>query len=195
MSNTIQVNRGTFASLPTLAAGELGFSTDTHQVFVGDGVNNHELQVKDTPLTLGENGIKLDSLLSANAKYSGRTCDGVLGATIAVGDLLYLNSSDQRWELTDADVEATSGDVQLALALASGVNGDTRLLLLDGFVRFDIWNFTSYGKALFISLTPGEMIQDNSSFTTDDIVRVVGYASTFADQIYFKPGTAWVKHP
>jgi hypothetical protein len=43
MANTIQVRRGPNASLPTLNAGELGFSTDTHQVYIGDGVNNHEL--------------------------------------------------------------------------------------------------------------------------------------------------------
>ena len=43
MSNTIQVKRGANASLPTLNAGEFGFSTDTYQVYIGDGVDNHEL--------------------------------------------------------------------------------------------------------------------------------------------------------
>ena len=41
--NTIQVRRGANASLPTLNAGEFGFSTDTHQVYIGDGAANHEL--------------------------------------------------------------------------------------------------------------------------------------------------------
>jgi len=43
MANTIQVKRGVFASLPTLAAGEFGFSTDTKQVHIGDGAANHEM--------------------------------------------------------------------------------------------------------------------------------------------------------
>jgi len=43
MANTIQVKRGVFASLPTLAAGEFGFSTDTKQVHIGDGAANHEV--------------------------------------------------------------------------------------------------------------------------------------------------------
>lgn len=43
MANTIQIKRGLYASLPTLAEGELGYSTDTHQVHVGDGAANHEV--------------------------------------------------------------------------------------------------------------------------------------------------------
>jgi hypothetical protein len=34
-------------SLPTLFAGEFGFSTDTHQVHIGDGVTNHEVVMHD----------------------------------------------------------------------------------------------------------------------------------------------------
>jgi len=43
MANLVQVKRGAFASLPTLAAGEFGFSTDTKQVHIGDGAANHEV--------------------------------------------------------------------------------------------------------------------------------------------------------
>ena len=43
MSNMIQIRRGLEADLPTLGAGEFGFSTDTYQLRIGDGVNNHEL--------------------------------------------------------------------------------------------------------------------------------------------------------
>lgn len=47
MANTIQVKRGVFASLPTLAAGEFGFSTDTKQIHIGDGAANHEVVMHD----------------------------------------------------------------------------------------------------------------------------------------------------
>ena len=43
MSNTLQIRRGANASLPTLNAGEFGFSTDTHQIYIGDSAANHEL--------------------------------------------------------------------------------------------------------------------------------------------------------
>lgn len=42
MANTIQIRRGANASVPTLAAGELGFSTDTFQAYVGNGGTNYE---------------------------------------------------------------------------------------------------------------------------------------------------------
>ena len=273
MSNTIQVKRGANASLSTLNSGEFGFSTDSHQVYIGDGATNHELaqiadltttsgalqtnidgkdnytswsfavdgETKDaitsgdtldfvggdnititrsaddqitisgsagggisdiiedtTPqlggqLEVGENDIKLDSLLSADGKYSGTTRDGVLGATLAFGDLVYLNVTDQRWELTDADAEATSGDMELAIVLVAGGDGDTRLLLTDGYIREDDWNFTSYGKALYVSTTAGDMTQDVSGYTTGDIVRVVGKAGTTADQIRFRPSDTWIE--
>jgi hypothetical protein len=48
MSNTIQVKRGAKASLPTLNAGEFGFSTDTHETFIGDGAANHQILLFDT---------------------------------------------------------------------------------------------------------------------------------------------------
>ena len=163
---------------------------------VGDRAFNDSRYLTN-PLTaqlgIGEYDLKLDSLLSADGKYSGITCDGVLGATLAFGDLIYLNTADQRWELADADAEATAGDVMLALVLAAGNDGDTRLLLLQGFIREDDWNFTSYGQAMFVSLTAGDMTQDVSGYTTGDIVRVIGHASTFADQIYFNPNGTWLE--
>lgn len=40
MANLLQIKRGTKATLPTLAAGELGFCTDTYELYVGDGAAN-----------------------------------------------------------------------------------------------------------------------------------------------------------
>jgi hypothetical protein len=142
-------------------------------------------------LGVGEYDIKFDSLLSADEKYSGSTFDGILGTTLAFGDLVYLNKTDDRWEKTDADAEATAGNVMLAIVLAAGGDGDTRLLLSLGFVREDDWNFAESGEPVFVSLTTGEMTQDVSAYTTGDIVRVIGYASTIADQIHFNPSNVW----
>ena len=49
MANIVQVKRGALADVPVLNAGEFGFSTDTHQIFIGDGAANHEL-AKQTSL-------------------------------------------------------------------------------------------------------------------------------------------------
>lgn len=143
-------------------------------------------------LNVGEHDIKLDSLLSADGKYSGITCDGVLGDTLAFGDLVYLNTTDQRWELADADAESSSGNVILAIVLSGGVDGNTRLLLLQGFIRENDWNFTSFGQALYVSTTAGDMSQ-TAPIDTGDIVRVVGYAGTTADEIHFNPSNNWIE--
>ena len=58
-----------------------------------------------------------------------------MGATVAFGDLVYLATTDQRWELTDADAEATAGDVMLGIGITGGNDGDTGLILLEGFIR------------------------------------------------------------
>jgi len=41
MANTLKIKRGTIAGIPTLNAGEPGYATDTYQLFIGDGTNNH----------------------------------------------------------------------------------------------------------------------------------------------------------
>ena len=35
--------RGVEGSLPTLVAGEPGFTTDTKKLFIGDGTQNHQI--------------------------------------------------------------------------------------------------------------------------------------------------------
>ena len=141
---------------------------------------------------VGEYDIKLKSDLPQN-KYSGITCDGVLGATLIDGKLVYLNEADRRWELADANTEATSGDVMLAIVLVGGNDGDTRLLLIQGFIRSDVgWWSTSYGHALFVSCTAGA-ITSTAPSGSGDIVRVVGYSTDYGDRIYFDPSKTWLE--
>jgi len=40
MANSLRIKRGTKATIPTLAAGEPGWTTDTFELFVGDGTTN-----------------------------------------------------------------------------------------------------------------------------------------------------------
>jgi len=74
MSNIIQIRRGANASLPTLSAGEFGFSTDTHQIYIGDGATNYELaKYSDTnkvPLAMMAN-MATASLLGRNTAGTG----------------------------------------------------------------------------------------------------------------------------
>jgi len=145
-------------------------------------------------MTVGENTIQLDASLSADGKYSGVTCDGVIGyASAAYGELVYLANGDDRWEKTDANAVATAGDVMLALVVSSGASdGDACVLLLYGFMREDDWNFTSGGDSLYVSETAGAMTATAPS-TASAVVRVVGYAGQNADTVFFNPSKSWVE--
>ena len=39
----LQIKRGTFATIGTLAVGELGLATDQNKVYIGDGAANHAI--------------------------------------------------------------------------------------------------------------------------------------------------------
>lgn len=74
MSNTLKIKRGTIAGIPTLAAGELGFSTDTFELFIGDGATNRRILTKiiqDTTPQLGgdldTNGKNINAINQTNA--------------------------------------------------------------------------------------------------------------------------------
>jgi hypothetical protein len=143
-------------------------------------------------ITLGEYAIDLDESIGTNQKYSGITCQGVYGASLVFGDFIYLAVADGRWEKTDADAEATAGDVMLGIALETGNDGDSKLVFLRGFIRDDSWNFTNKGDALYLSTTLGTATQTRP-LGSADIVRVVGYAHDDADTIYFNPDNTWIE--
>lgn len=136
--------------------------------------------------------IQLDGALSADAKYSGVTYEGVYGGTFAYGDLLYLNDADGRWELADANAEATAGLVMLGIAVDAGNDGDTRTIFLYGFFREDDWNW-NVGDTLFVHTTAGDMTQTAPSGAAD-IIRVVGCATDDANTIFFNPSQDWFEH-
>ena len=146
------------------------------------------------PLGVKENQIQLDATLSATTKYSGITCDIVIGyASAAFGDLVYLSNTDDRWEKTDANAEGTSGDVMLGIVISAGSSdGDAGVVMLQGFLKLTAWNFPLGGDALYVSETAGAMTATRPT-TASTIVRVVGYAGVDADTVYFNPSGTWIE--
>jgi hypothetical protein len=144
--------------------------------------------------TIGEFAIQLDASLSADGKYSGITCDGVIGyASGAFGDLVYLALADDRWEKTDANAVGTAGDVMLGLVISTGASdGDACVILLFGFIKETDFNFPNGGDALYVSETAGEMTATAPS-TASVMVRVVGYAGVDADTVFFNPSKSWLQ--
>jgi len=83
---TVTVPEGSEAQVRELAAGAL---SDINSVATYQG-----------GLVLEENSyLEFDAGLSADGKFNGWVRSGTAGATLAFGDLCYLDPTDSRWEL------------------------------------------------------------------------------------------------
>jgi len=149
-------------------------------------------------LGLGENaGLALDSALSADGKYSGIVIAGTAGATLAFGDLIYLDPTDSRWELTDANAAAAAdgdarGNIGICV-LAAASDGDATKVLLWGTVRADTaFPAMTVNNPQYVSETAGD-ITGTQPTTTDVVIRVVGFART-ADELFFNPSGDYITH-
>jgi len=148
----------------------------------------------NTSIILQENApIILDPALSADGKYSGITEEGTAGATLAFGDLVYLQTSDSRWELVDANAEATCKNKLGICVLAAASDGSATTILLYGKVRADAaFPALTIGAAVFASTTAGD-VQTTAPSGAADIMRIVGYGNT-ADELFFCPSPDYYEH-
>lgn len=145
-------------------------------------------------INLGENaGLELDSALSADGKYSGIVRAGTAGAALAFGDLCYLSVTDSRWELVDADAEATTFGLLGICVLAAAGDGNSTTMLLWGIVRADAaFPTLTIGAKVFASTTAGD-IQTTAPSGVGDIIRIIGLANT-ADELYFNPSPDYYEY-
>jgi hypothetical protein len=139
-------------------------------------------------------GMVLDAVGSADGAFSGITRAGTAGATLAFGDLIYLDPTDSRWELADANsASAADGDARGILGicvLAAASDGSATTILLQGVVRADaVFPAFTINAPIYVSETAGDLT-NTSPTTEDNVVRIVGAAWT-ADEIYFNPTGVW----
>lgn len=146
-------------------------------------------------ITLDENvGINFDPSGSADEKWSGITITGTAGATLAVGDLCYLNSS-WKWVLANASAASTSGSVVLGICLTAANDTQSTKMLLMGTMRSAAFPASITGGAqLYVSATAGDMTTTQPS-STDYVIRCVGWAiTTEPNTIYFCPSADFITH-
>lgn len=138
--------------------------------------------------------IQLDAVLSADGKYSGIVLPSqTAGAALAFGDLCYLQTSDSRWELVDADAEATCSNLLGMCVLAAAGDGSASTMLLVGKIRADsAFPTMTIGANMFASTTAGD-IQTTAPSGAGDIIRVIGQALT-ADELFFNPSQNYYEH-
>jgi hypothetical protein len=148
-------------------------------------------------ITLAENtSIALDPAGSADGKWTGLSIAATAGYTQAFGDLVYLDPTDSRWELVDANsAAAADGDARgiLGMVVSAGTDGNACTILLQGVIRADA-KFPSFtiNNPIYASETAGSVTQTQPT-TTDVVIRVVGFALT-ADEMYFNPSPSYITH-
>lgn len=155
-----------------------------------------DLDTNGKHIILAENSsLQLDPALSATSKYTGLTRTGTAGASLAFGDLVYLDPTDSKWELADANIAAGSdGDPRGILGicvLAANENAATTILLW-GTVRASVFPTLTVNAPAYVSETAGDVVVTQPT-TGDVVIRVVGFGLT-ADELFFCPSPNYITH-
>jgi len=151
-----------------------------------------EIQTLVLSASLPENvAIILDPALSADGKYSGMVEAGTAGATLAFGEVVYQAVADDRWELAQADAEATTKPRLGICVLAAAGDGEATNILLIGKIRADAVfpAFTKYAPVFLSPTTAGDLTNTAPS-TAGQFIRCVGQAIT-ATELWFNPDNMW----
>ncbi|MCK9601755.1 MAG: hypothetical protein M0R06_22115 [Sphaerochaeta sp.] len=135
----------------------------------------------------------LDASISADGKYSPVFMfAGTAGAALSFGQVVYFASADSKWELTDADAEATTKP-RIAIVV-SGAAEDAAIVLMGmGYIRKDDWDWSTPGAPLFLDTTTAGGLTETAPSGTGDCIRVAGYVVD-ANTIFFNPSNDWYEH-
>lgn len=152
------------------------------------------LQTITNSTWVGENaGIYFTKGLSADGKYSGMLEDGIAGSALSFGDIVYLQASDSRWELADANLSAGYDKKVGIVVLAAAGDGSVTKIMLRGNIRADA-NFPTLtiGSPVYMAETAGDIVVTQPT-TADVAIRIMGFANT-ADELYFNPSNDYMTH-
>lgn len=183
-----------------ILAGASGILTDdSDMTFVTDTLTVTKIgaTILSGTATLAENSsIALNPAGSADGKYSGITVTATAGYTQSFGDVVYLDPTDSRWELCDANSAAgADGDSRgiVGIVVSAGTDGNPCTILLQGIIRADAAFPTfTVNNPVYISETAGAATQTQPT-TTDVVIRVIGFAIT-TDEMYFAPSPDYITH-
>lgn len=149
-------------------------------------------------ITLWENAtIDNDPSLSADWKYTWIAITWTAWATLAFWDLIYLDPTDSRWELADANIVAWADwDPRWLLwicVLAAANDWDVTKILLNWVVRADTaFPTLTICAPVYVSETAWDVVVAQPT-TADVVIRVVWFWLT-ADSMYFNPSNDYITH-
>lgn len=180
-------------SVPTLAST----STFTNKTLTSPTLTTPSAFTTGGTITLAENtSIALDPAGSADGKWTGISVTATAGYTQAFGDCVYLDPTDSRWELCDANSAAgADGDSRgiIGMVVSTGTDGTSCTILLNGIIRADA-KFPTFtvNNPIYVSETAGAVTQTQPT-TTDVVIRVLGFGIT-GDEMYFNPDNTYITH-
>lgn len=158
-----------FASLQRVAdilRGQETLDADNPIYYDGDPTlsNNAELAtVKYVLDNVNGGAVDFDNQIISSS-------DATAGETIAAGDVVFFQTSDQEWYQADADTAAEVNGVQLGIALGAGSDGAS---ITGGIQISGVYTTTGLtaGDTYYVGNTPGQFT--NSAGTT---ARTIGVA-------------------
>ena len=124
-----------------------------------------------------------DHALGSDEDYSGILDSAPVGETVAIGDLLYYDWTAVEWKKAKADAVGTTPAMRIALA--TGNDGDTVLMLVQGYIRDD--DAFNFGAArVYLNDDTAGTCDDTAPAESGDQIQLVGIGIT-ADILYFCP--------
>ena len=192
---------GTGAAPATGAVGTFYFKTDTNDPYTYPSTDTETLLLTPantailTNKTIDANGTgnvittSKTTLRAGADAISDDTYDGIVlsgwncGASIAQWDAVYLDDTANEWLIADADLPGAFP--ARGVATAACTDGNPGIILVQGVVRNDAWEWAANGSTLFLSDTgTGSSWTVTAPSTSGDAVQVIGFAIN-DDQVYF----------
>ena len=178
----INKGRGIPTSLFTcLKCGDLKIGAQTIKI------SRYRLDMGNLPIK-SVSTIGINESLSSDHTASGTIVSMTAGQNLVFGNVVYFKSDGKCWK-----ADATGGNAAypaMGMAVASITANAAGNILLHGTARDDSWAWT-VGGVIYLSKTAGAMIQSYATYTTNDVIQVVGIA-TNATRIYFNPSADYL---
>lgn len=144
--------------------------------------------------TSDTSSIILNSSALADEKWSGTTITGTAGATLAIGDLVWLDPADSEWKLTDGILDGTDSAFKsmVGICVDASTDGNPTEILLNGTIASAAFPAFTVSAPVYMSDTAGDMVVTQPS-TTNFAIRIMGYALS-TTVLHFNPSPDYIVH-
>lgn len=196
-STTIPVATQVLTFAGPTSARTITFPDASITVARTDAANTFTGNQTFSAIVLGANGqISMANTASAGDATGPTTSSFNSGySSSAIGDLVYLDSSDT-WQKADATTSAATKGGFLGVALSVAASGAALKVALPGsFIFAAAWNLATVGAPIYMSTAGSITLTPPSS--TDNAIRVIGWvvaSGSGSTKIWFQPSPDYITH-